>query len=80
MEAPKQSPITNVLSNLKLKKSYIFLGITILLLLVLILLFCFVATSPLILLGFVSYRFFNLINSMHKRNKNYKFDIINLEN
>lgn len=72
--------IGNIFSNLKIKKSYLIIGVSALFILTLIVLGCLVVTSPFILFGYVFYKFFDVINRMHKRNKNYKFDIKNLEN
>ncbi len=70
----------NIFSNLKIKKSYLILGGVVLFILFLIILTYLLITSPFILLAYVFYKFFDTLNSMHKRNKNYKFDIKNLEN
>jgi hypothetical protein len=39
-----------------------------------------VLISPIAVIGFIFYSLFNLINDCHRRNKNYQFDIKNIQN
>lgn len=64
----------------KLNKKSIFLIVFLFFILLIILTPILFLLSPFILLGFIFQKLFDLINNIHRRNKNFQFDLNNLQN
>ena len=64
----------------KLNKKIILLIILLFFILLIILTPILFLLSPFILLGFIFQKLFDLINNIHRRNKNFQFDLNNLQN
>jgi hypothetical protein len=71
MESPD---FKNLVSNLKLSKTNIAFVLLGLFLLLFVVISTTIVLSPFLLIGFIFYYFFQLINKIHCRNTNFKFD------
>lgn len=55
-------------------KALLILIILVLLVIIIAVLTALVLVSPIALIGYIYHLFFNLINDLHRRKKNYQFD------